>query len=101
MTSDAPQISLMRRRFMAAYAGASRLVERRRDLAKQTRGRRLPQEAREDQRARRERLLSARQQRDALELRARGLRDDLDAALQNVLGRDQLEMRPPAAEQRV
>ena len=76
-----------------------RLVQRRVQLVEQAERRGLDHVEREQQRHGREGLLAAGEQRDALELRAGGLRDDLDAALQDVLGDDELERRPAAAEE--
>src|SRR4051812_34285443 len=66
------------------------VVERRVDLVEQAERRRVELEEREHQGDRRQRLLAARQQVDAGVLLARGARDDLHAAVQDLLaGHDQ------------
>ncbi len=56
---------------------------------------------RKEQRHGGERLLAARQQRDTLELGARGLGHDLDAALQRILGLHQVDLGPAATKENV
>jgi hypothetical protein len=72
-----------------------RFVERRVEFVEQAERRGLDHVEREQQRHGGERLLPAGEQRDALEPGAGRLGDDLDAAFQDVVGLDELEVRMP------
>ena len=75
------------------------IVERRVDLVEQAEGRGIELEEREDERDRGERLLAARQELDRLVLLPRGLREHLQAGVEDLLARE-LEARVAAAEER-
>ena len=77
-----------------------RIVERRVDFVEQAERARLVFEDREHQRDRRERLLAARQQLNALQPLARRRGDDVDAALERIVLVEQREAGAAAAEQR-
>src|SRR5947199_223542 len=76
-----------------------RLVERRVDLVEQAEGCGADQEQRQDERRRGERLLTAREKPERLELLACRLDDDLDPRLASLFRRDELEARLAVREE--
>src|SRR5262245_26010973 len=77
-----------------------RIVERRVDLVEQAEGARLVLEEAKHQRNRRERLLAAGKQLNALQPLARRLRDNLDAAFERIVLVEEGQAGAAAAEQR-
>ena len=78
--------------------GHVRFIERSIDLVENAERRRLDLEDGKDEADRGQRLLAAAHQLDGRQLLARGLRDDVDARLQHVLGVGQPELGATAAE---